>query len=205
MNQTNGMAVDSMGNVRSTNDSYYLTEISSAGAFLSGSNGYLSLAYAPGQVAIALNDNVWVGSGAHTFHGPGSLFKISSSGVTLSPVTGYGYPNGYGFGLIQTPLGLAVDASNNVWVADLAGNSVAEFSNSGQILSGSTGFTGGGVGSPYNVAIAASGSVWVTNNNANNLSELSSTGAALSPATGLQGPATLEAECLHWTIQVTSG
>jgi hypothetical protein len=188
MDTTQGMAVDSMGNVWSTNLNYYLTEISSAGVFLSGANGYLSLAYAPGQVAVDLNDNVWIGNGAHTFHGPGSLFKISSSGVTLSPVNGYGYSNGYGFGLIQTPLGLAVDASNNIWVADTAGNSVAEFSNSGQILSGSTGFTGGGVGSPYNVAIAASGSAWITNSSPQDLSELSSTGVALSPAIGFTGP-----------------
>jgi hypothetical protein len=181
MNATQGMAVDSMGNVWSTNDSYNLTEISSAGVFLSGPNGYVTGAYFPGQIAVDLNDNVWIGSGAHTFDGPGSLVEVSSSGMTLSGVDGYGH------GLIHTPLSLAIDGNNNIWIADMAGNSVAEFSNSGQILSGTIGFTGGGVSNPYTIAIDASSNAWVTNYSSHGLTELTSTGSPLSPATGFTG------------------
>jgi hypothetical protein len=185
MNLTSGMAVDAMGNVWSTNDSYYLTEISSAGVFLSGPNGYFSNAYAPGPIAIDLNDNVWIGNGAHTIDGPGSLFELSSNGTVLSGA------NGYGYGLLRRPEGLAIDASNNIWVADTVSDNVVEFSNSGQVLSGTTGFTGGGINNPNQLAINPSGDVWVANSPINSttlvssISELSNSGAPLTPSTGV--------------------
>jgi hypothetical protein len=181
INLTNGMAVDAAGNVWSTNNSYYLTEISSAGVFLSGSNGYFSDAYTPGPIAIDLNDNIWIGNGAHTFDGPGSLFELSSNGTVLSGA------NGYGYGLLRTPEGLAVDASNNIWATDTVSDNVVEFSNSGQVLSGANGFMGGGISNPYQLTITPSGNVWVTNSTAYSISQLSNSGAPLTPSTGVTG------------------
>jgi hypothetical protein len=181
INLTNGMAADAMGNVWSTNDSYYLTEISSAGVFLSGPNGYFSNAYTPGPIAIDLNDNVWIGNGTHTINGPGSLFELSSNGTVLSGT------NGYGYGLLRTPQGLAIDASNNIWVTDTVSNDVLEFSNSGQVLSGAKGFTGGGISNPYQLTISPSGDVWVTNSTVYSISELSNSGMPLTPSTGVAG------------------
>jgi hypothetical protein len=181
INLTNGMAVDAMGNVWSTNNSYYLTEISSAGVFLSGTNGYLTDAYTPGPIAIDLNDNVWIGNGAHTLDGPGSLFELSSDGTVISGA------NGYGYGLLRTPEGLAIDANNNVWVTDMVSDNVVEFSNSGQVLSGTKGFTGGGISNPYQLTITPSDNVWITNSTAYSISELSSSGVPLTPSTGVAG------------------
>jgi hypothetical protein len=181
INLTNGMAVDAMGNVWSTNDSYYLTEISSAGVFLSGPNGYFSNAYTPGPIAIDLNDNVWIGNGTHTISGPGSLFELSSNGIVLSGTSGYGD------GLLSTPQGLAIDASNNIWATDTVNDNVVEFSNSGQVLSGTKGFTGGGISNPYQLTITPSGNVWVTNSTAYSISELSASGMPLTPPTGVAG------------------
>ncbi len=181
INLTNGMADDAMGNVWSTNDSYYLTEISSAGVFLSGPNGYLTDAYTPGPIAIDLNDNVWIGNGAHTIDGPGSLYELSNDGTVLSGA------NGYGYGLLRTPEGLAVDANNNIWVTDTAGDNVAEFSNSGQVLSGTKGFTGGGSSNPYQLTITPSANVWITNSTAYSISEFNSSGVPLTPSTGVAG------------------
>jgi sugar lactone lactonase YvrE len=181
INLTNGMAVDAMGNVWSTNDSYYLTEISSAGIFLSGPNGYFSNAYTPGPIAIDLNDNVWIGNGTHTINGPGSLFELSSNGIVLSGT------NGYGYGLLRTPEGLAIDASNNIWVTDTVSDNVVEFSNSGQVFSGAKGFTGGGISNPYQLTITPSGNVWITNSTAYSISELSNSGMPLTPSTGVAG------------------
>jgi hypothetical protein len=181
INLTNGMAADAMGNVWSTNDSYYLTEISSAGVFLSGPNGYFTDAYTPGPIAIDLNDNVWIGNGAHTLNGPGSLFELSSNGTVLSGA------NGYGYGLLRTPEGLAVDASNDIWVTDTVSDNVVEFSNSGQVLSGAKGFTGGGISNPYQLTITPSGNVWITNSTVYSISELSSSGIPLTPSTGVAG------------------
>jgi hypothetical protein len=187
INETNGMAVDAMGNVWSTNDSYYLTEISNAGNFLSGPNGYFSGAYVPGPIALDLNGNVWIGNGAHTISGPGSIVELASDGTVLSGA------NGYGYGLLLRPEGLAIDANNNIWVTDTVSNNVVEFSNSGQVLSGLTGFTSGGISNPYQLAINPSGDVWVANSPINSttlvssISELSNTGAPLTPSTGVTG------------------
>jgi hypothetical protein len=183
MNLASGTAVDAAGNVWSTNDSYYLTEISSAGVFLSGPNGYFSNAYAPGPIAIDLNDNVWIGNGAHTLNGPGSVVELSSDGTVLSGA------NGYGYGLLRRPEGLAIDAGNNIWVADTVSDNVVEFSNSGQVLSGTNGFTGGGISQPTQLAITPppAENVWITNLVAGSLDELSSSGAPLTPSTGLTG------------------
>jgi hypothetical protein len=181
INLTNGMAVDSDGNVWSTNDSYYLTEISSAGVFMSGSNGYFSGAYVPGPIAADLNGNIWIGNGAHTIDGPGSIVELSSDGTILSGA------NGYGYGLLLRPEGLAVDASNNIWVADTVSDSVVEFSNSGQVLSAPTGFTGGGISNPNQLVITSSNNIWITNSTASSISELANSGAPLTPSTGVTG------------------
>jgi hypothetical protein len=181
INMTDGMAVDAMGNVWSTNGSYYLTEISGAGVFLSGSSGYVTEAYTPGPIAIDLNDNVWIGNGAHTIDGPGSVVELSSDGTALSGA------NGYGYGLLRTPEGVAIDANNNIWVTDTASDNVVEFSNSGQVLSGPNGFTGGGITNPDQLAINPSGDIWIANFIAFSISELSSSGAPLTPPTGITG------------------
>lgn len=181
INETGGMAVDAMGNVWSTNYSYYLTEISSAGVFLSGTNGYFSNAYVPGPIAADLNDNVWISNGAHTISGPGSLVELSSNGTVLSGA------NGYGYGLLRRPEGLAVDASNNIWVADTASDNVVEFSSAGQVLSGTKGFSGGGISNPYQLAITPSGDAWITNSTSPSISALSSSGAPVTPSAGVTG------------------
>jgi hypothetical protein len=181
---TGGMAVDAMGDVWSTNIlTYYVNEISSAGVFLSGPNGYLSGAYSSGPVAVDTNDNIWIGGGAHTFHGPGEIVELSNSGTILSGTNGY---TGYG---IDTPEGLAIDANNNVWVADTVNDNVVELSNTGQVLSGTGGFTGGGISDPQQLAINSSGEVWIANYTALSISELSSSGAPLTPSTGIAVPA----------------
>jgi hypothetical protein len=158
-----------------------ITEISSAGAFLSGPNGYFTGAYAARPVALDLNGNVWIGNGAHTIDGPGSIVELSSDGTVLSGA------NGYGYGLLRRPEGLAIDASNNIWVADTVSDNVVEFSNSGQVLSGTNGFTGGGVSNPDQLAIASSGDVWTTNLTAASISELSNSGVPLTPPAGVTG------------------
>jgi hypothetical protein len=135
----------------------------------------------PGPIAIDLNDNVWMGNGAHTIDGPGSLYELSSDGTVLSGA------NGYGYDLLRTPEGIAIDANNNIWVTDTASDNVLEFSNSGQVLSGTKGFTGGGISNPYQLTITPSGNVWVTNSTAYSISELSSSGAPLTPSTGVAG------------------
>jgi len=184
------MAVDAMGNVWSTSSDSYVsdvTEISSAGVFLSGPGGYSpGLSADAGPMAIDTLGNVWIGNGSNS--GGGSLIELSANGTVLLTAKGIVINPSSGYnGLF--PAGLAIDANNNIWVANRIANIVDEFSSSGQLLSGPTGFTGGGINTPDQLAINPSGDVWVANNSGSSVSELSSSGAPLGPSTGIPVPA----------------
>lgn len=129
-------------------------------------------------------------------HNPGAnvspLWKLSSSTAPFQPSLSAA-PNDWTIGVTYTgggmsnPIGLAVDGSGNIWVANyLASGSISELSPVGKALSPSGGFTGGGLDAPFAVAIAASGDVWLTNFSGNSLSKFDSSGTAIlgSPYTG---------------------
>jgi len=82
---------------------------------------------------------------------------------------------------------IAIDGSGNVWITNYDINSVSELSNSGAILSGANGYTGGGLDYPFGIAIDGSGNVWITNQTGNSVTELSSSGSVLSGTTGYTG------------------
>ena len=60
------------------------------------------------------------------------------------------------------PLGLAIDSSGHVWVANSNGNTVTALNNNGTLF-GNFAPTGSNFNSPVGVAISSSGRVWVTN------------------------------------------
>jgi hypothetical protein len=83
------------------------------------------------------------------------------------------------YGALQSAL--AIDAVGNVWVANqvtpgITAGSVTELSNNGAILSGPTGYTGGGLNEPISIAIDPSGNAWLTSSLSTTLTKLSSTG-----------------------------
>jgi len=80
---------------------------------------------------------------------------------------------------INAPAALAVDASNNVWIANSAGNSVTELAHNGTNV-GSSPFTAGSINAPSALAIDTTGDVWIANSGNNNLTELNSAGANVS-------------------------
>jgi hypothetical protein len=92
----------------------------------------------------------------------------------------------YTGGGLDGPNSLVVDSSGNVWVVNTTGNSLTKFSNSGTVLTGSSGYTGGGLSSPRFAAIDISGNIWLTNAN-NSISEFSSSGGAESGSLGDTG------------------
>jgi len=141
-------------------------------AFSGGTNG----------LAIDASGNVWLTNGLY------SLVTISSSGELLSGA------NGYTDGLFG-PGFFAIDPSGNVWVGQYetilgppGPYSLFEFSSSGQLLSGTNGFTGGGLDRDRPIAIDASGNVWIGNaagtTLAGSVSEFSNAGVPLSSSTG---------------------
>jgi streptogramin lyase len=133
----------------------------------------------PYLIAIDSNTNVWV-----TDNNTGTLSYFESNG---SPI----FTNG--FGDVSEPIGIAIDTSNDAWVANSCNsgcspeNSISVFTDSGGENTPVAGFTGGGMNDPVVVAIDTSGNVWVTNGGAgaNSITELGSTGVKSgSPITG---------------------
>lgn len=136
-----------------------------------------------GYAAASLNASLLVIAGSAWFaNGAGSLNPFDLTGIAI---TGSGYTGG-GVGTIASGLGLAFDASGNLWVA--SGNGVSEFSRQGVAIT-STALTVGGISSPLAVAVDGLGQVWVANTNGT-VSVLSNEGTAVSPATGYAVPGT---------------
>ena len=223
MEESWGLAVAQSGNIwvanyasaGAVNNSLgTVTELSSAGAVLTGTNGNFSGGIEwPIALAADTNGNIWVVNNWQ------SVTLLNSSGVPLSGASGWGvgqldFPvaaavdashnvwvaNSSGtnitsisadgsritsYSCCDGPSGIATDQSGNVWVANYYGNSVSVVSTAGTILS--TGITGGGINRPQGIAVDGAGVVWVANYRGNNFSELaaaSAIGMVLSPASG---------------------
>jgi streptogramin lyase len=159
----------------------HLTLLNNAGAAQSGTTGYDGVdATATGNfifpvaVAVDSNRNGWVANQSSN-----TITKVSTSGPSY---TSYIVGNG--------PSGVAVDANNNVWSANYYGDSIGAVAPSGSVLSGTSGFTGGGVLHPQGIAADGAGTVWVANYRGPSISQLAGvgskagTGVALSPAAG---------------------
>jgi streptogramin lyase len=126
---------------------------------------------------LVIAGSVWLGNGT------GSVSAFDLTGVAISGSGGF---TGAGVGTIAMPLGLAVDSSGDMWVAN--SNGVSAFTRQGIAIS-STAFTGGGISNPAAVAIDGSGQVWVANANGT-VSVLSNAGTAVSPSGGYPGVGT---------------
>lgn len=114
--------------------------------------------------------NLWV---------PGTtngVYKYSPEGVLLQTVTA---PT------ITYALHVAVDPNtNNVWSTDGNYPAITAFDNSGTILSGSTGYSGGGILYASAMAFDGTGTVWATTNNNVVAQFNASNGVPISPSTG---------------------
>lgn len=86
---------------------------------------------------------------------------------------------------LNTPAGVAVDSSGNVWVANAGNASITEFGTDGSYQ---TTVSNGGLLEPTHIAIDGSGNLWVSNSasGTNTISEFNSTGTAItgSPFSG---------------------
>jgi len=134
----------------------------------------------PSALAIDQNNNVWVAN--YT----GAVTELSPQGQALSPAAGF-----TGGGLNEC-YGLTIDNTGDVWVSNEqssgsvnAGHgSLTELSSSGQILSGSGGFSGGGINFPVAVASDASGNIWTANYGSSSASLFANSGTAVSGSNG---------------------
>jgi sugar lactone lactonase YvrE len=88
----------------------------------------------------------------------------------------------FGGGLSE-PQGIAIDATGNVWVANLIANTLSEFTPVGLAISSTAGYKGGGVKEPTAIAIDLTGNAWVANLQGTGESEFQGY-APVSPSTG---------------------
>jgi hypothetical protein len=169
------MAIDASGNVWIPNSPsggpYSVTELSSSGAVLAGSNGFTGGGLtSPTSIAIDPAGNAWV-------PGTGNVVKFSNSGTVLSGASGF-----TGGGL-NMPVALALDGQGDAWVSDQGSLSVIKLDNNGNALSGASGFQIGRSGRPEGVAIDRAGNAWLGNDDAT-VTEFSNNGTLLSGSTG---------------------
>jgi streptogramin lyase len=135
-------------------------------------------------------------------HNPGlnvaNLFALQGSSPPFVPDLSFAPSDftisiNYSVGTGLGPFFVAIDGAGNVWATTLAGSAVGELNPEGAVLSGTTGYSGGGqLNGAFGLAIDASGNVWLANNNSNTITELSSAGSSsfTSPAGsgGLDAP-----------------
>jgi hypothetical protein len=177
------LAIDASGNIWTANagitgNSGGVSELTNLGVPFANSP-YLSGNYGIDSIAIDLGGNAWVANG-NTAH----IVEIPPGGGSIF--------GPFSFQETSTPLGIAVDGNNDIWIANNSSNSVTEMSNQGPTsaaLSPSGGYTGGGLSDPGGIAIDESGDAWVTNSAANSLTEITPSGSQLNyPGSGLKGP-----------------
>jgi len=150
----------------------HLTLMTNTGTPLSGTAGYTTTGF-EFPVAVAVDSKCYG-------------FVANQSGDTITRVA----PDGSAFADFVTgsgASGVAVDQSDNVWVANYYGNSVGLLSSAAKIVSSN--FTGGGINHPQGIAVDGAGNVWVANYRGPSLSELASAsasvpGVVLSPSAG---------------------
>jgi hypothetical protein len=137
----------------------------------------------PTALAIDGSGNIWLANYNN------AVSEFSPTGAALSPTGGY-----TGAGLEES-FAIAIDAAGHVWVCNEQSSdtvnsglgTLTELASDGTVLSGATGFTGGGLDFPVAMAPDLAGHVWVTNFGNSTLSEFGGDGAVLSPATGFTG------------------
>jgi streptogramin lyase len=151
----------------------HVTVLDSSGVPLSGASGYTAknLQF---PVAIATDSKC-------------NAYVANQSTDTITQVLA----DGSGFNDFVTgsgASGLAIDAADNVWVANYYANTVGLVSAAGKVLSGA-GFATSSLIQPQGIAVDAAGNAWVASYHGSSLTELSSVssaspGATLSPSAG---------------------
>jgi sugar lactone lactonase YvrE len=97
-------------------------------------------------------------------------------------------------GGLSAPTGIALDASGNAWVANAGGNSITGLTNTGTLLTGSTGYSGNNtIFGAQAIAVDKAGNVWVADTLLSSVFKLTVSGGVVQSSTsytagGISGP-----------------
>ena len=170
MNDPLGLAIDSLGDVWTTNTNSganSLSEFSPVGVAISTSAGFTGGGLnGPYGIAIDSTGKVWV---------------VNSSNNTLSEFNPSGTPasaTAFSGGGLASPTNICIDAGGDLWINNGFANNVSEFSSSGTAATNSP-FSGGGIDGGIDIACDAAGHVWISNFYAV-LGELTTSGAVVT-------------------------
>ncbi|MBS1525241.1 MAG: hypothetical protein JST19_06320 [Bacteroidetes bacterium] len=200
-----GVAVDKTGNVYVADyENHIIRRISPAGvvgtlagkAGVPGASDGLDTAARfnlPEAVAVDAAGNVYVAD-----NGNNAIRKVTPAGqvTTLAGNGSVGAANGSGNSAsFNSPFGIAVDATGNVYVADAGNNMIRKITPSGAVstLAGRTAVgAGDGVGTaatfntPSGIAVDAAGNVYVADENNNLIRKITQSGTVTTLATRRQ-------------------
>ena len=155
----------------------------------------------PQRVAVDGSGNVFVTDTA-CCGGNTRIQKFDNTGAFL---TKWGKA-GTGDGQFDGPIGIAVDGSGNVFVADTNNNRIQKFDNTGGFLTkwGSAGTGDGQFNVPIDLAVDGSGNVFVADNHNNRIQKFTSTGTFLTQWSVFD-PAGVAVEVSSGNVLVVSG
>ena len=111
-----------------------------------------------------------------------ALFNLTSKTPAFIPALSAA-PNdwtvalNYAGGGINSPAGIAIDASGSAWVTNFNGNSVSGISAAGTFITGGSGITGTNLTNPLGIAIDPAGNLWVACKGSNDVVEITPGGA----------------------------
>jgi sugar lactone lactonase YvrE len=216
-----GVAVDSIGNlfiadygnhrIRKVSSSGIITTVAGAGTYgYSGDGGPAASAqlYYPAGVAIDSAGNIFIADRSNH-----RIRKVSASGI-ITTVAGIGSIGSGGDGGLATsaplyyPIGIAVDSTGNLFIAENLGHRIRKVSASGIIATvagtGNSGYSGdGGLATsarlylPAGVALDSTGNLYIADNGNSRIRKVSASGIITTVAgtgtsgySGDSGPAT---------------
>jgi Bacterial Ig-like domain (group 3) len=173
-----GLAIDAQGRVWiASNGNDSVVVLGQNGAPVAGSPVTGGGLRAPMGIAIDSLGNAWVAN-SHLINPPCPTVDINPSGAaSITEITPDGRPaNGSPFtgGGLTLPWGVAVDGSDNIWVANFSGQHLSELCGAraqcpvgtctGMPISPAAGYTSDGLVRNTGVAVDPSGNVWLANN-----------------------------------------